>query len=67
MTGTIDFETVAEALALIDQGLGDMQHRNMVTTDEVADLLLDVRMILSAPSVASVIEDGSPDLEPAIS
>ena len=67
MTGTIDFETVAEALALIDQGLGDMQHRNMVTTDEVADLLLDVRMILSAPSVASVIEDGTPDLEPAIS
>ncbi len=50
MTGTIEFETVAEALALIDQGLGDLQHRRLVTTDEMADLLLDVRMILAAAS-----------------
>jgi hypothetical protein len=48
-------EQVAEALALIDRGLGDMLHRELVSTDEVADLLLDVRSLL-----ASV-----PDAEPA--
>ena len=49
MTGTVAVETIAEALALIDRGLGDMQHRELVSTDEVADLLLDVRVLLAAP------------------
>jgi len=40
-------EQVAEALALIDRGLGDMLHRELVSTDEVADLLLDVRSLLA--------------------
>lgn len=39
---------ITEALALIDRGLGDMLHRELVSTDEVADLLLDVRSILAA-------------------
>jgi hypothetical protein len=47
-------EQVAEALALIDRGLGDMLHRELVSTDEVADLLLDVRSLLAAvPETAS--------------
>jgi hypothetical protein len=41
-------EQVAEALALIDRGLGDMLHRELVSTDEVADLLLDVRSLLAS-------------------
>ena len=41
-------EQIAEALALIDRGLGDMLHRELVSTDEVADLLLDVRSLLAA-------------------
>jgi hypothetical protein len=49
MTGTVAPETIAEALALIDRGLGDMQHRELVSTDEVADLLLDVRVLLATP------------------
>ena len=49
MTETVAVETIAEALALIDRGLGDMQHRELVSTDEVADLLLDVRVLLAAP------------------
>ena len=62
MTGLIEFETVAEALALIDKGLGDLQNRNLVTTDEMSDLLLDVRMILASagqavPSDASQLEE----------
>jgi hypothetical protein len=39
--------TIREALDLIDQGLGGISDRNLVSTSEVADLLLDVRMVLS--------------------
>ncbi len=48
MTETKDLDTqISEALALIDRGLGEMLHRELVSTDEVADLLLDVRSILA--------------------
>lgn len=40
-------ETITEALALIDRGLGEMMHRELVSTDEVSDLLLDVRTLLT--------------------
>jgi hypothetical protein len=53
MTGTVAVETIAEALALIDRGLGDMQHRELVSTDEVADLLLDVRLLLATQGTES--------------
>ena len=43
-------EAIHEALAIIDKGLGDLLHRELVSTNEVADLLLDVRSLLSAPS-----------------
>lgn len=55
MTTTTDTraadEVIAEALALIDRGLGDMMHRELVSTDEVSDLLLDVRSLLTTESV----------------
>jgi hypothetical protein len=38
---------IAGALAIIDRGLGDMMHRELVSTDEVSDLLLDVRSLLT--------------------
>ncbi len=38
---------IREALELIDQGLGGISDRNLVSTSEVADLLLDVRMLLA--------------------
>lgn len=50
MTETKDFDAITEALALIDRGLGDMLHRELVSTDEVADLLLDVRTLLAHTS-----------------
>ena len=50
MTETRELTTIDEALALIDQGLGDMLHRELVSTNEVADLLLDVRSLLRAPA-----------------
>jgi hypothetical protein len=45
-----DAESITEALALIDQGLGTLLDRQLVSTNEVADLLLDVRTLLSKPS-----------------
>jgi hypothetical protein len=49
MTETLEAsQVIAEALAVIDRGLADMLHRELVSTDEVADLLLDVRTILVA-------------------
>jgi hypothetical protein len=55
-TWEIDEATILEALALIDRGLGDMMHRELVSTDEVADLLLDVRTLLT-PGVPALSEN----------
>ena len=46
-TREIDETGISEALALIDRGLGEMMHRELVSTDEVSDLLLDVRTLLT--------------------
>jgi hypothetical protein len=48
MTSTHESRVIEEALALIDRGLGDIQHRSLVSSDEVANLLLDVRLLLMA-------------------
>lgn len=44
---------IDEALRLIDTGLADLMHRELVSTDEVSDLLLDVRMLLMAAELAT--------------
>jgi hypothetical protein len=41
---------IAEALAVIDQALGQMMRREIVSSNEVADLLLDVRSALTTPA-----------------
>lgn len=43
-------EVISEALAVIDKGLGDLGHRELVSSNEVADLLLDVRSLLANPA-----------------
>ena len=40
---------IAEALSVIDQALGNMMSRELVSSNEVADLLLDVRSALTTP------------------
>ena len=45
---------IAEALAVIDQALGRVSNRELVSTGEVADLLLDVRTLLTAVPAESV-------------
>ncbi len=47
MTDTHD-GVISEALEIIDRALGEMASRELVSTDEVSDLLLDVRTLLSA-------------------
>jgi hypothetical protein len=55
MTDTTEREElIIEALALIDRGIGEMQHRELVSTDEVADLLLDVRLLLTTQQVTEL-------------
>jgi len=51
-------EVINEALAIIDKGLGDLLHRELVSTNEVADLLLDVRTLLAAPNSGREADDG---------
>ena len=46
----IEIASINEALALIDAGLGVMTDRQLVSTTEVTDLLLDVRALLSESS-----------------
>ncbi len=45
---------ITEALAVIDQALGQMMQRELVSSNEVADLLLDVRTALTAPAEETV-------------
>jgi hypothetical protein len=48
---TLASEPINEALAVIDRSLAELLHRELVSTDEVADLLLDVRSLLTRDSV----------------
>ena len=45
-------DVIADALVIIDRALGEMLSRELVSTGEVADLLLDVRSLLTASPVA---------------
>jgi hypothetical protein len=48
MTEARDAAVITEALTVIDEALAKMLNRELVSTDEVADLLLDVRVLLTA-------------------
>lgn len=42
-------DVIVEALAIIDKSLGELMRRELVSTSEVTDLLLDVRSLLATP------------------
>jgi hypothetical protein len=44
---------IDEALAVIDRSLAQLLNRELVSTDEVADLLLDVRSLLTKDSLTA--------------
>jgi hypothetical protein len=72
MTGTdefislksIDEAAIEEAVRLIDSGLSDLLHRELVSTDEMSDLLLDVRTLLTAADLTVVDASELVDPEP---
>lgn len=51
-------EAITEALAVIDKSLGDLLHRELVSTNEVADLLLDLRTLLAGSTPDRQADDG---------
>lgn len=44
---------IREALGVIDEALAQMFQRELVSSGEVADLLLDVRTLLATPTAES--------------
>lgn len=53
---------IQEALGVIDQALGKMMQREIVSSGEVADLLLDVRTLLTDGGNESIV--AAPTVEP---
>ena len=47
-TNVVDATVVAEAIEVIDRALSQMIKRELVSADEVSDLLLDVRNLLTS-------------------
>ena len=47
MTETLDTTKIDEIRAIIDRGLGTPQSRELIAASEVADLLLDLRLLLA--------------------
>ena len=45
---------IREALSVIDQALGQIMSRELMSSGEVADVLLDVRMLLTTKPVEQV-------------
>jgi hypothetical protein len=45
---------INEALSVIDKALAQMMRRELVTSGEVTDVLLDVRSLLTEPSANRV-------------
>jgi|TARA_B110000914_G_scaffold92393_1_gene81286 hypothetical protein len=46
VTETLDTTKINEIRAIIDRGLGTTQSRELIAASEVADLLLDLRLLL---------------------
>ena len=50
MTETND-AVITEALSVIDKALAQMMQRELVSSGEITDVLLDVRTLLTMPAV----------------
>ncbi len=54
MTETLETPRIEEALEAIDRVLGGLSRRELLSSTEVTDLLLDVRSILTSTAVEPV-------------
>ena len=48
MKDTLESDAISQALQIIDRHLGTLHRRELVSTAEVSDLLLDMRSVLAA-------------------
>ncbi len=48
MSETLESEAITQALQIIDRSLGTLHQRELVSTTEMSDLLLDMRSVLAA-------------------
>ena len=51
MSETLEIEAINQALEMIDKSLGVMHTRELVSTSEVSDLLLDMRSIFASAGI----------------
>ena len=51
MSETLEIEAINQALEMIDKSLGVMHSRELVSTSEVSNLLLDMRSILASAGI----------------
>ncbi len=51
MSETLEIDAINQALEMIDKSLGVMHTRELVSTAEVSDLLLDMRSILASAGI----------------
>ncbi len=51
MSDTLEIDAINQALEMIDKSLGVMHTRALVSTNEVSDLLLDMRSVLASAGI----------------
>ena len=56
MSETIEAEAISQALEVIDRSLAVMHARELVSTAEVTDLLLDMRSLLTTTELLELGE-----------
>ena len=59
VTETLDTTPIDEIKAVIDRGLGTTKSRELIAASEVADLLLDLRLLLATSDVGAEAEVAS--------
>lgn len=62
MTQTTDATVITEALTVIDRSLAQLAARELVSSAEMSDLLLDLRLLLMStdPNVEQPVGEGAP-------
>ena len=62
MTQTTDATVITEALTVIDRSLAQLAARELVSSSEMSDLLLDLRLLLMANDapVDQPLTEGAP-------
>ncbi|MGH9279161.1 MAG: hypothetical protein ACRD12_13780 [Acidimicrobiales bacterium] len=56
MSETLENDAITQALQIIDRSLGKLHERELVSTAEVSDLLLDMRSVLVATELEIELE-----------